>query len=60
MPLHNNQYDAKTTSLPKEQIFMRVKPSKELNSFYEDDITLFDVLGDEICGGFAAPSSYVN
>lgn len=31
---------------------------KELNSFYEYDVILFDVLGDVVCGGFAAPLNY--
>lgn len=34
-----------------------VKLLKELNAFYEYDIILFDVLGDVVCGGFAAPST---
>nr|UFK63189.1 protochlorophyllide reductase ATP-binding subunit [Osmunda mildei] len=37
-----------------------VKLSKELNAFYEYDIILFDVLGDVVCGGFAAPSNYAD
>jgi light-independent protochlorophyllide reductase subunit L len=32
-----------------------VKLLKELNAFDEYDIILFDVLGDVVCGGFAAP-----
>lgn len=35
-----------------------VKLLKELNAFYEYDIILFDVLGDVVCGGFAAPLNY--
>jgi len=37
-----------------------VKLLKELNAFYKYDIILFDVLGDIICGGFAAPSNYAD
>ncbi|CAM6031800.1 unnamed protein product [Sphagnum compactum] len=37
-----------------------VKLLKELNAFYEYDIILFDVLGDVVCGGFAAPSNYAD
>nr|YP_009032880.1 protochlorophyllide reductase ATP-binding subunit [Osmundastrum cinnamomeum]AHA59613.1 protochlorophyllide reductase ATP-binding subunit [Osmundastrum cinnamomeum] len=37
-----------------------VKLSKELNAFYEYDIILFDVLGDVVRGGFAAPSNYAD
>nr|YP_009690983.1 protochlorophyllide reductase ATP-binding subunit [Pecluma dulcis]QEG57763.1 protochlorophyllide reductase ATP-binding subunit [Pecluma dulcis] len=37
-----------------------VKPLKELNAFYEYDIILFDVLGDVVCGGFAAPLNYAD
>lgn len=33
---------------------------KELNSFYEYDVILFDVLGDVVCGGFAAPLNYAD
>jgi light-independent protochlorophyllide reductase subunit L len=33
---------------------------KELNAFYEYDIILFDVLGDVVCGGFAAPLNYAD
>jgi len=32
-----------------------VKLLKELNAFDEYDVILFDVLGDVVCGGFAAP-----
>ena len=35
-----------------------VKLLKELNAFYEYDVILFDVLGDVVCGGFAAPLNY--
>jgi len=35
-----------------------VKLLKELNAFYEYDLILFDVLGDVVCGGFAAPLNY--
>lgn len=35
-----------------------VKLLKELNAFYQYDIILFDVLGDIVCGGFAAPLNY--
>ena len=35
-----------------------VKLLKELNAFYEYDIIIFDVLGDVVCGGFAAPLNY--
>jgi len=31
-----------------------VKLLKELNAFDEYDVILFDVLGDVVCGGFAA------
>nr|YP_009427361.1 protochlorophyllide reductase ATP-binding subunit [Pseudophegopteris aurita]ASU95995.1 protochlorophyllide reductase ATP-binding subunit [Pseudophegopteris aurita] len=37
-----------------------VKPLKESNAFYEYDITSFDVLGDVVCGGFAAPLNYAD
>ncbi|CAE8713548.1 unnamed protein product [Polarella glacialis] len=38
-----------------------VKLLKELNAFYEyDDVILFDVLGDVVCGGFAAPLNYAD
>nr|WLG71291.1 photochlorophyllide reductase subunit L [Chlorophyceae sp. KF-2023a] len=37
-----------------------VKLLKELNAFYEYDIVLFDVLGDVVCGGFAAPLNYAD
>jgi light-independent protochlorophyllide reductase subunit L len=37
-----------------------VKLLKELNAFYEYDILLFDVLGDVVCGGFAAPLNYAD
>nr|YP_009105895.1 ATP-binding subunit of protochlorophyllide reductase [Microthamnion kuetzingianum]AIT94672.1 ATP-binding subunit of protochlorophyllide reductase [Microthamnion kuetzingianum] len=37
-----------------------VKLLKELNAFYEYDIILFDVLGDVVCGGFAAPLNYAD
>ena len=35
-----------------------VKLLKELNAFFSYDIILFDVLGDVVCGGFAAPLNY--
>lgn len=35
-----------------------VKLLKELNAFYEYDVILFDVLGDVVCGGFAAPLNF--
>nr|YP_009646419.1 ATP-binding subunit of protochlorophyllide reductase [Chloroparvula japonica]QBX98104.1 ATP-binding subunit of protochlorophyllide reductase [Chloroparvula japonica] len=35
-----------------------VKLLKEINAFYEYDVILFDVLGDVVCGGFAAPLNY--
>jgi light-independent protochlorophyllide reductase subunit L len=35
-----------------------VKLLKELNAFFEYDLILFDVLGDVVCGGFAAPLNY--
>ena len=28
--------------------------------FYEYDVILFDVLGDVVCGGFAAPLNYAD
>jgi light-independent protochlorophyllide reductase subunit L len=37
-----------------------VKLLKELNAFYEYDIIIFDVLGDVVCGGFAAPLNYAD
>jgi light-independent protochlorophyllide reductase subunit L len=37
-----------------------VKLLKELNAFFEYDIVLFDVLGDVVCGGFAAPLNYAD
>jgi len=37
-----------------------VKLLKELNAFNEYDIILFDVLGDVVCGGFAAPLNYAD
>lgn len=37
-----------------------VKLLKELNASYEYDIILFDVLGDVVCGGSAAPSNYAD
>lgn len=37
-----------------------VKLLKELNAFDEYDVILFDVLGDVVCGGFAAPLNYAN
>jgi light-independent protochlorophyllide reductase subunit L len=37
-----------------------VKLLKELNMFFEYDIILFDVLGDVVCGGFAAPLNYAD
>jgi len=35
-----------------------VKLLKELNAFDKYDVILFDVLGDVVCGGFAAPLNY--
>jgi light-independent protochlorophyllide reductase subunit L len=35
-----------------------VKLLKELNAFFEYEVILFDVLGDVVCGGFAAPLNY--
>nr|AJE61536.1 protochlorophyllide reductase ATP-binding subunit [Dipteris conjugata]AXX76451.1 protochlorophyllide reductase ATP-binding subunit [Dipteris conjugata] len=37
-----------------------VKSSKESNASYEYDTTLFDVLGDVVRGGFAAPSNHAD
>ena len=37
-----------------------VKLLKELNAFYEYDIILFDVSGDVVRGGFAAPLNYAD
>nr|YP_010987513.1 protochlorophyllide reductase iron protein subunit [Hydrocytium acuminatum]WOR09558.1 protochlorophyllide reductase iron protein subunit [Hydrocytium acuminatum] len=37
-----------------------VKLLKELNAFHTYDIILFDVLGDVVCGGFAAPLNYAD
>jgi len=37
-----------------------VKLLKEFNAFFEYDIILFDVLGDVVCGGFAAPLNYAD
>jgi light-independent protochlorophyllide reductase subunit L len=37
-----------------------VKLLKELNAFDEYDVVLFDVLGDVVCGGFAAPLNYAD
>ena len=37
-----------------------VKLLKELNAFFDYDIILFDVLGDVVCGGFAAPLNYAD
>jgi len=37
-----------------------VKLLKELNAFYEYDVILFDVLGDVVCGGFAALLNYAD
>jgi light-independent protochlorophyllide reductase subunit L len=37
-----------------------VKLLKELNMFFEYDVILFDVLGDVVCGGFAAPLNYAD
>jgi light-independent protochlorophyllide reductase subunit L len=37
-----------------------VKLLKELNAFYEYDVILFDVLGDVVCGVFAAPLNYAD
>jgi light-independent protochlorophyllide reductase subunit L len=35
-----------------------VKLLKELNAFFEYQVIIFDVLGDVVCGGFAAPLNY--
>ena len=35
-----------------------VKLFKALNAVYADEVILFDVLGDVVCGGFAAPLNY--
>lgn len=37
-----------------------LKLLKELNAFDEYDVILFDVLGDVVCGGFAAPLNYAD
>jgi light-independent protochlorophyllide reductase subunit L len=37
-----------------------VKLLKELNAFFEYQVILFDVLGDVVCGGFAAPLNYAD
>ena len=37
-----------------------VKLLKELDAFDNYDIILFDVLGDVVCGGFAAPLNYAD
>jgi light-independent protochlorophyllide reductase subunit L len=37
-----------------------VKLLKVLNAFFEYDVILFDVLGDVVCGGFAAPLNYAD
>nr|YP_010445036.1 protochlorophyllide reductase iron protein subunit [Schizaea sprucei]UTJ90491.1 protochlorophyllide reductase iron protein subunit [Schizaea sprucei] len=37
-----------------------VKLPKESNAFYEYDVISFDVLGDVVCGGFAAPLNYAD
>ncbi len=37
-----------------------VKLLKELNAFDEYDVIVFDVLGDVVCGGFAAPLNYAD
>ena len=37
-----------------------VKLLKEINAFYEYDVILFDVIGDVVCGGFAAPLNYAD
>lgn len=37
-----------------------MKLLKELNAFDEFDVILFDVLGDVVCGGFAAPLNYAD
>lgn len=37
-----------------------VKLLKELNAFDAYDVILFDVLGDVVCGGFAAPLNYAD
>ena len=39
---------------------MILKLLKELNAFDEYDVILFDVLGDVVCGGFAAPLNYAD
>jgi len=41
-------------------LFIKVKLLKELNAFDEYDVILFDVLGDVVCGGFAAPLNYAD
>lgn len=37
-----------------------VKLLRELDAFDEYDVILFDVLGDVVCGGFAAPLNYAD
>lgn len=37
-----------------------VKLLRELKAFDEYDVVLFDVLGDVVCGGFAAPLNYAD
>ena len=37
-----------------------VKLLKELDAFDNYDVILFDVLGDVVCGGFAAPLNYAD
>jgi light-independent protochlorophyllide reductase subunit L len=37
-----------------------MKLLKELRAFEEHDVILFDVLGDVVCGGFAAPLNYAD
>nr|YP_009424176.1 protochlorophyllide reductase iron protein subunit [Schizaea pectinata]APT66085.1 protochlorophyllide reductase iron protein subunit [Schizaea pectinata] len=37
-----------------------VKLLKESNAFYEYDVISFDVLGDVVCGGFAAPLNHAD
>jgi len=37
-----------------------VKLLRELNAFDEYDVIIFDVLGDVVCGGFAAPLNYAD
>jgi light-independent protochlorophyllide reductase subunit L len=37
-----------------------MKLLKELRAFEDHDVILFDVLGDVVCGGFAAPLNYAD